>query len=66
MAYEQYRLRSEGSHLEIKTSLRNEIIKLESQLKRLQLEEAPHRFGLMKTYKAMIQSRQELLTQMNG
>ncbi len=66
MAQEQYRLRGEGSHPEIVSRLRNEIIKLESQLKRLQVEEAPHRFSLMKTYKTMIISRQELLTQMNG
>jgi len=66
MAQESYRLRGEGSNHEIVSRLQNEITKLESQLKRLQVEEAPHRFSLMKTYKTMIASRQELLTQMNG
>ncbi len=66
MAQESYRLRGDGSNHEIVHRLRNEITKLESQLSRLQVEEAPHRFSLMKTYKTMIASRQELLTQMNG
>jgi hypothetical protein len=65
MAQEQYRLRGEGRHSEIISRLRAEITKLEGQLKRLQAEEAPHRFSLMKTYKTMIVSRQELLTQLN-
>jgi hypothetical protein len=66
MAQEQYRLRGEGRHPEIMSRLRAEITKLESQLQRLQAEEAPHRFSLMKTYKTMIVSRQELLTQLNA
>ncbi len=66
MAQESYRLRGDSSNLEIVHRLRNEITKLESQLSRLQVEEAPHRFSLMKTYKTMIASRQELLTQMDG
>ena len=64
MAQESYRLRGEGSNHEIVHRLKAEILKLEKQLERLQVEEAPHRFSLMKTYRTMIDSRQELLDQM--
>lgn len=60
-----YRLRGDGSNVEIVKRLRAEITKLESQLSRLQVETAPHRFSLMKTYRTMIESRQELLSQVD-
>lgn len=65
MGQEGYRLHSEGSnHVHIVRRLEAEITKLESQLTRLQREDAPHRFGLMKTYRNMIESRMDLLNQM--
>jgi len=64
MAHEGYRLRSEGSNHDIIQRLEAEITKLESQLTRLQVEDAPHRFSLMKTYRTMIESRVDLLNQM--
>ncbi|MEY8262724.1 MAG: hypothetical protein RPR98_00850 [Bermanella sp.] len=63
---ESYRLRGGDCKQDIVLRLAQEISKLEDQLKRLQVERAPHRFSLMKTYKAMIASRQELLTQLDG
>ncbi len=66
MVQEDYRLRAGDNNAEIMSRLRHEILKLESQLSRLQVEDAPHRFSLMKTYKTMIASRQDLLTQMGG
>jgi|GEM_PF-1527305 len=61
-----YKLRGDGSNAEIIKRLRAEITKLESQLTRLQVETAPHRFSLMKTYRTMIESRQELLSQVDS
>ena len=66
MVQEGYKLRGDGSNSEIAKRLRAEITKLESQLSRLQVEDAPHRFSLMKTYRTMIESRQELLDQVAG
>ena len=54
MAQPSYRLRGDGSNQEIVCRLRREVEKLQNQLQRLQIEEAPHRFSLMKTYKTMI------------
>lgn len=65
MVQEGYKLRGNGSNIEIAKRLRAEIAKLESQLERLQVQDAPHRFSLMKTYRTMIESRQELLSQMD-
>jgi len=64
MAQQSYRLRGEGTNQDIVCRLQGEVEKLQGQLQRLQTEEAPHRFSLMKTYKTMIESRQELLSQM--
>ena len=64
MAQQSYRLRGDGTNNEIMCRLRGEVEKLEGQLQRLQMAQAPHRFSLMKTYKTMIESRQELLSQM--
>lgn len=59
-----FKHRSEGADIQIMRRLQQEIIKLESQIERLQLEDAPHRMSLMSTYKSMIQSRKELLDQL--
>ncbi|WP_283788319.1 hypothetical protein QNI23_002060 [Bermanella sp. WJH001] len=64
MAQDGYRLRGDGSNDDIILRLEAEIDKLESQLARLQVEDAPHRFSLMKTYRTMIESRMDLLNQM--
>lgn len=64
MAQDGYRLRGDGSNDDIILRLEAEIDKLESQLSRLQVEDAPHRFSLMKTYRTMIESRMDLLSQM--
>jgi hypothetical protein len=64
MAQEGYRLRGDGSNTDIIVRLEAEIDKLEAQLARLQVEDAPHRFSLMKTYRTMIESRLDLLNQM--
>ncbi|NVK37988.1 MAG: hypothetical protein HWE18_08695 [Gammaproteobacteria bacterium] len=64
MAQDGYRLRGDGSHDDIVRRLQAEIERLESQLARLQVEDAPHRFSLMKTYRTMIESRMDLLNQM--
>lgn len=64
MAQDGYRLRGDGSNDDIIARLEAEINKLESQLARLQVEDAPHRFSLMKTYRTMIESRLDLLNQM--
>lgn len=64
MTQEGYRLRSDGGNQDIIRRLEEEISKLESQLTRLQVEDAPHRFSLMKTYRNMIESRVDLLNQM--
>ncbi|MGK0443637.1 MAG: hypothetical protein ACJA1U_000564 [Bermanella sp.] len=64
MAQDGYRLRGDGSNDDIIARLEAEIEKLESQLSRLQVEDAPHRFSLMKTYRTMIESRMDLLNQM--
>ncbi|GAA6134178.1 hypothetical protein NBRC116188_09670 [Oceaniserpentilla sp. 4NH20-0058] len=64
MTQEGYRLRGDGCHHNIVLRLEAEINKLESQLTRLQAEDAPHRFSLMKTYRTMIESRMDLLNQM--
>lgn len=61
-----YKLRGGSCEQDIVKRLRNEIDKLESQLERLQIEDTPHKFSLMKTYKTMIASRQELLQQMQN
>ena len=64
MAQDSYKLRGEGANQDIIRRLRGEIQKLESQLERLQNEDTPHRFSLMKTYRTMIESRQDILDQM--
>jgi hypothetical protein len=64
MAQDSYRLRGESANPDIIRRLKDEIRKLESQLERLQCEDTPHRFSLMKTYRSMIDSRQEILEQM--
>lgn len=64
MTQDGYRLRGDGSNDDIIVRLEAEIEKLESQLARLQVEDAPHRFSLMKTYRTMIESRMDLLNQM--
>lgn len=64
MVQEGYRLRGDGTNEEIARRLRAEITKLETQLEKLHVEESPHRFSLMKTYRTMIESRQELLSQL--
>ena len=66
MVQEKYRLRAGGSNEEVMYRLRHEILKLESQLSRLQVENVPLRFSLMKTYKTMIAARQDLLVQLDG
>ena len=66
MAQESYRLRENGRNQDVVRRLRDEIYKLESQLARLPVEAAPHRFSLLKTYKSMIESRKELLSQMES
>jgi len=63
MHHDGYRLRGDGTNQEIARRLKQEIAKLENQLERLHVEDAPHRFSLMKTYRTMIESRQELLNQ---
>lgn len=63
MGQNGYALRGDGTNEEIARRLRDEIAKLENQLERLHVEDAPHRFSLMKTYRTMIASRQELLSQ---
>ncbi len=65
MTQHGYRLRGDASNQEIACRLRGEVEKLQTQLLRLRIEEAPHRFSLMKTYKTMIESRQELLSQID-
>lgn len=64
MTQDGYRLRGDGSNDDIILRLETEITRLESQLAKLQVGEAPHRFSLMKTYRTMIESRTELLNQM--
>lgn len=64
MTQEGYRLRGDGCNHDIVQRLEAEISKLESQLTRLQVEDAPHRFSLMKTYRTMIESRVDLLNHM--
>lgn len=64
MAQDSYKLRGEGANQDIIRRLRDEINKLESQLERLKSEETPHRFSLMKTYRTMIDSRQDIIDQM--
>ena len=64
MAQFGFKLRSEGADELISKRLHQEILKLESQIERLQLEDAPHRLNLVATYKSMIESRQELLDQL--
>jgi len=64
MAQDSYKLRGEGANKDIIRRLRDEIKKLESQLERLLADETPHRFSLMKTYRTMIDSRQDILNQM--
>ncbi|WP_396587919.1 hypothetical protein [Bermanella sp. R86510] len=59
-----YKLRGDGREQDIIKRLQSEIRKLESQLERLQVEDTPHKFSLMKTYQTMIASREELLQQM--
>ena len=54
MAQPSYRLRGDGSNQEIVCRLRREVEKLQNQLQRLQIEEAPHRFSLMKTYLGLV------------
>ena len=64
MAQDSYKLRGDGANQDIIRRLKAEIRKLESQLERLQTEETPHRFSLMKTYRTMIESRQDILEKM--
>jgi predicted nuclease with TOPRIM domain len=64
MAQDSYRLRGDNSNQEIVRRLKNEIHKLESQLQRLQGEESPPQFNIIKTYQTMIESRQDILSQM--
>jgi len=64
MAQDSYKLRGDGANQDIIRRLKTEIRKLESQLERLQTEETPHRFSLMKTYRTMIESRQDILDKM--
>lgn len=64
MAQDSYKLRDDGANQDIIRRLKTEIRKLESQLERLQTEETPHRFSLMKTYRTMIESRQDILDKM--
>ncbi|MFT7109110.1 MAG: hypothetical protein ACI843_000768 [Psychrobacter glaciei] len=59
-----YKLKGDGADKDIIRRLQNEIIRLEAQIGRLKGEEAPYRFSLMKTYKSMIESRQEVLDRM--
>ncbi len=66
MVKENYRLRSNGCNQIIVRRLYDEIGKLDEQLSRLQVREDPYRFSLMKTYKVMIKSRQELISQISG
>lgn len=64
MVQSGFKIRSEGAEIQIVRRLHQEILKLESQIERLQLEDAPHRLNLVATYKSMIQSRKELLDHM--
>ncbi|MGR6871358.1 hypothetical protein ACU6U9_03375 [Pseudomonas sp. HK3] len=66
MPQDSYRLRGDGSNDDIILRLEAEIDKLETQLSRLQVEDAPYRFSLMKTYRTMIESRIDLLNQMRS
>lgn len=64
MTQSAYKLKGTGENVDIIRRLKGEIEKLESQLERLQSEDTPHRFSLMKTYQTMIESRKEILSQM--
>ncbi len=60
------RVRRDAASESIKFRLRTEIDKLESQLSRLQHGKSQHRIALMETYRSMINTRADLLKQVEN
>jgi hypothetical protein len=64
MGQASYKIKGEKGSKDIIHRMEGEILKLESLLKRLQAEDAPHKDSMMKTYNTMIKSRKEVLEHM--